>query len=200
MWRTQGRPHPQNQVQVIWFKVQRRGSTGRTGQAELLCLTVLVARPRSGSPVAPAHVGLSPLPNLPPRTAGGGSPRAPTTEESQSEGVSGPGRAQQEVELSTSDQRPCHEPGRRKEARPPARSGLPGQEEVPCCDGPRWPKNWVRMVLVTRDLKEGQSWARSSYGVTPKVREQKLARLGFRRREGKWAATQSEPAECLAAP
>lgn len=96
--------------------------------------------------------------------------------------------------MSTSDQQPCHEPGRRKEARPLAQGWLPGQEEGPCCDCSRWPENWVRMVLVTCDLKEGQSWARSNYGVTPKAREQKLASL--RSLEGE----QSEPAECLAAP
>lgn len=194
MWLTQDRPHPQNKVRVIWFKVHRRSSTGRAGQAELLCLTLLVARLRSGSPGTPAHVGHSPCPTCLPGegTAGEGSPRAPTAEESHGEGVSGPGRVQQEVELSTSDQQPCHEPGRQKEARPPAQGWLPGQEGVPCFHRSRWPKNWVRMVLVTYDLKEGQSWARSRYGVTPKVGEQKLASLGGP--ESKRAVSRSEPA------
>lgn len=57
-------------------------------------------------------------------------------------------------------------------------------------------KNWV---LVTCDLKEGRCQVRSSYGVITKVREQKLAKVGSRRR-GEWAKTQSKAAEHLATP
>lgn len=88
----------------------------------LLCLILLVTRPQLGSPGAPAYTGLGPTPTCVLEQQVWGLPQGkPAAEESQREGVSGLGRPQQEVELSTSvtDGHVTSQVGG-KEARPPA--------------------------------------------------------------------------------
>lgn len=79
--------------------------------------TLLAARPQPGS----CSQALQPLPTSPPINS---SPRGTHHRTVPSKGVTGQGGARgQEVELSTSDLWPRHQPGGWKEARPPAQAG-----------------------------------------------------------------------------
>lgn len=162
MWGTQHSPRPQKKVREIWFKVQRKG-WGWQDRRGLLCLTLLVARRRQGLPGTLAPMGLGPPPpqhasqNSRHGAAVGGTP---TTEGSQNGGGggSGPGRAWQEVELSTSvtsDYVTSQAGGRRPGFQLTAGCQVTEKGFTAVAAPGGTTKKWVSMVLVTRDLIEG---------------------------------------------
>lgn len=159
MWGTQHSPRPQKKVCEIWFKVQRKG-WGWQDRRGLLCLTLLVARCRQGLPGTLAPMGLGPPRNVPPRTADTGLPwgECPPQRGPRMGGGSGPGRAWQEVELSTSvtsDYVTSQAGGRRPgfQLRAGCQVVEKGFTAVAAPGGTT--KKWISMVLVTRDLIEG---------------------------------------------
>lgn len=162
MWGTQHSPRPQKKVREIWFKVQRKG-WGWQDRRGLLCLTLLVARRRQGLPGTLAPMGLGPPPprNMPPRTADMGLPwgeHPPQRGPRMGGGGSGPGRAWQEVELSTSvtsDYVTSQAGGRRPGFQLTAGCQVTEKGFTAVAAPGGTTKKWVSMVLVTRDLIEG---------------------------------------------